>query len=262
LPDPSPNYPLLTPEEIERRRQAAVEALEKKKLKEVQRAREAEGLPREDPNAPLDERSHGERDYDARHDPESAHYIAPERDPRNNYPGYADPGSENYLQRPELREEEIVSREELPESAAAPTPRRANRITAMQFLYMCEASPPAQLTDALYQFFTTQEQERDFYAFGEELAHGAWENLAAVDAAIRRHAANWTMERIAKVDLAILRLAIYELLFRRDIPPVVTINEAVDLSKAFSTPDAKRFINGILDKLSGTLDRPLRSADV
>jgi N utilization substance protein B len=81
-----------------------------------------------------------------------------------------------------------------------------------------------------------------------------------VDAKIRSLAENWDFERIAKIDLAILRLAIFEMLFRKDIPPVVSINEAIDLSKLFSNADAKRFINGILDRLKGQLDRPARTA--
>ena len=60
--------------------------------------------------------------------------------------------------------------------------------------------------------------------------------------------------------MAILRLAVFELLFRDDIPPVVTINEAVDLTKEFSGDDSKRFVNGLLDKISLSLKRPMRQA--
>ena len=62
------------------------------------------------------------------------------------------------------------------------------------------------------------------------------------------------------MDLSILRLASYELLKRLDIPPIASINEAIDLSKQFSGPDSKRFINGILDKMKGKIQRPLREA--
>ena len=84
--------------------------------------------------------------------------------------------------------------------------------------------------------------------------------MEAIDVQIQAHASNWKFERIAKVDLAILRLAIHELLHRTDIPPIVSINEAIDLSKAFSNPDSKRFINGILDKMKDQINRPLRKA--
>jgi N utilization substance protein B len=83
---------------------------------------------------------------------------------------------------------------------------------------------------------------------------------AEVDARIKALAQNWEFERIAKIDLAILRVAVFEMLHRRDIPPVVSINEAIDLSKQFSNADAKRFINGILDRLKDDLGRDSRKA--
>jgi N utilization substance protein B len=138
--------------------------------------------------------------------------------------------------------------------------RRENRMCAVQFLYQWELNKPDQLNDALRVFLETQDQERDYYAFTEELVHGVIEHIEAVDAEIQEHAANWTFARIAKVDLSVLRLAIYELLHRRDIPPIVSINEAIELGKIFSNPDSKRFINGILDQMKNKIDRPLRSA--
>ena len=75
---------------------------------------------------------------------------------------------------------------------------------------------------------------------------------------IKKHAKNWELHRIAAVDRNILRLAIYEMLHRDDIPPVVSINEAVDIAKKFSTQDSGKFVNGILDKVKGELMRPAR----
>lgn len=138
--------------------------------------------------------------------------------------------------------------------------RRENRMCAVQFLYQWELNKPEQLNDALRVFIETQDQERDYYAFAEELIHGVIEHIDAVDDEIKAHAANWTFARIAKVDLSVLRLAIYELLHRRDIPPIVSINEAIELGKIYSNPDSKRFINGILDQMKNKIDRPLRSA--
>lgn len=138
--------------------------------------------------------------------------------------------------------------------------RRENRMCAVQFLYQWELNKPEQLNDALRIFIESQDLERDHYAFAEDLIHGVIEHIDAVDAEIKAHTANWTFDRIAKVDLSVLRLAIYELLQRRDIPPIVSINEAIELGKIFSTPDSKRFINGILDQMKNKIDRPLRSA--
>ena len=138
--------------------------------------------------------------------------------------------------------------------------RRENRMCTVQFLYQWESNKPKVLADDVCQFFENQEEDRAYYAFAEELALGTIENVEVIDGHINEHANNWTFDRIAKVDLAILRLAIYELLYRTDIPPIVSINEAIDLSKVFSNPDSKRFINGILDKMKDKITRPLRKA--
>lgn len=138
--------------------------------------------------------------------------------------------------------------------------RRENRKCAVQFLYQWELNKPEQLNDALRVFLESRDEPRDDFAFAEELIHGTIEHIKEIDAEILAHAANWKFERIAKVDLSILRLAIHELLHRRDIPPVVSINEAIELGKIFSNADSKRFINGILDQIKNKLDRPLRNA--
>ena len=85
-------------------------------------------------------------------------------------------------------------------------------------------------------------------------------NQTEIDAQIRILAQNWEFDRIAKIDLAILRIAMFEMLHRNDIPPVVSINEAIDISKQFSNADSKRFINGILDRLKDQLGRDSRKA--
>lgn len=138
--------------------------------------------------------------------------------------------------------------------------RRENRIKTIQFLYMWSLNPSDKLSESLYLFLGNQQLPRSYYAFSAELAQGAIENHKAIDDKIKLYLENWDFLRIAKIDLAILRLAIYELLFRHDIPPIVSINEAIDLSKIFSIEDAKRFINGILDRCKADLKRPSREA--
>lgn len=138
--------------------------------------------------------------------------------------------------------------------------RHLNRMCAVQFLYMWDVQKCDSLEAALNRFFELQDTDRKTYRFAEKLIHGALQNMPQVDETIKKHCQNWTFERIAKVDLAILRLAVYELLFCTDIPPVVSINEAIELSKELSTFDSKRFINGILDNLKLELTRPLRTA--
>ncbi len=165
--------------------------------------------------------------------------------------------------------------------------RRANRVAAMQFLFMWEANPPAHLPSAMEQFFSqlpiqdedallqtempgageaqatkvlTEYQPRENWQFAEEIVNGVIEHQQEIDEAISAHTKNWNIKRIARIDLAILRVAVYEMLFRKDIPPIVSINEAIDLSKEFSNSDSKRFINGILDQFKQRLNRPLRES--
>jgi N utilization substance protein B len=139
--------------------------------------------------------------------------------------------------------------------------RRAGRVAAMQYLYAWSINSPENLLEDLRVFFDSQETPREYYAFGEELIHGVIENIADIDARIKGLAHNWEFDRIARIDLAILRVAIFEMTHRRDIPPIVSINEAIDLSKQFSNADSKRFINGILDRLKDQLGRDARKAE-
>lgn len=96
--------------------------------------------------------------------------------------------------------------------------------------------------------------------FAEPLIQGTLEHRSDVDAIIRKYAQNWDLRRMAVVDRNILRLAIYEMRYRDDIPPVVTINEAVDIAKKFSTDDSGKFVNGILDRVRADTMRPARVA--
>lgn len=139
--------------------------------------------------------------------------------------------------------------------------RRDGRVAALQYLYAWSINTPKNIAEDLRVFFENLDQPREHYAFGEELIHGVIEHGAEIDERIRALAHNWEFERIAKIDLAILRLAMFEMIYRKDIPPVVSINEAIDLSKQFSNADAKRFINGILDRLKDQLGRDARKAE-
>ena len=138
--------------------------------------------------------------------------------------------------------------------------RRDNRIATIQLLYMWEINPSEDFAGDIREFLEKQEHPRDYYSFAEDLVNGVIESRSEIDAVINEYAKNWDFRRIAKIDLSILRLAIYEMMFRNDIPPIVSINEAIELSKLFSIEDSKRFINGILDEYKLKLKRPLREA--
>lgn len=93
-------------------------------------------------------------------------------------------------------------------------------------------------------------------SFAREIAEGVFEHVEELDAAISEHAIGWTLERIAKVDLSILRIAVYEMLHRKDVPVGASINEAVELAKRFCGENSYSFINGIL----GTVAKELPEA--
>ncbi len=140
--------------------------------------------------------------------------------------------------------------------------RHESRELALQILYQQDANSryPQRLEESLPGFWTMQEHSAEARGFAEELAHGVHAHQTEIDEKIRGIAKNWDFRRIAVVDRNILRLAIYELFFREDIPPVVSINEAIDLAKRFSTEDSGRFVNGILDRARMELTRPMRTA--
>ena len=114
---------------------------------------------------------------------------------------------------------------------------------AAQFLYQHDLSG-GTVEESLPLFWETQNDiGNGARKFAEELIHGCVQNRAMIDEKIQKYTEHWELSRIAAVDRNILRLAIYEMLFRDDIPPVVSINEAVDIAKKFSTHESGAFVN-------------------
>jgi N utilization substance protein B len=141
-----------------------------------------------------------------------------------------------------------------------PGKRRLARELAIQFLYQHDLNG-GTVEESLPFFWDTQTDISDGAKhFAEELIRGCVVNLVPIDEQIRKYTEHWELPRMAAVDRNILRLAIYEMTCRDDIPPVVSINEAVDIAKRFSTRESGAFVNGILDRLRGDLSRPARTA--
>ena len=86
--------------------------------------------------------------------------------------------------------------------------------------------------------------------FAEQLVAGVAEQLERIDRVIEEHSSNWALDRMSRVDLALLRMAVYELLCLPDIPSSVVINEAIEIGKSFGTKETPAFINGILDQVA------------
>ena len=94
--------------------------------------------------------------------------------------------------------------------------------------------------------------------FAQPLIEGMGAHLPEIDERIKRYCENYNLNRISAVDRNVLRLAIYEMLYRDDIPPVVSINEAIELAKTFGGAESGGFVNGILDRVRKDLTRPAR----
>ncbi len=123
--------------------------------------------------------------------------------------------------------------------------RRKSREFALQMLFQWEIGrQPPELIEA--SFWKNARSEKTTRTFANQLFEGAVAQAAALDELVSRHAIDWRLERLAAIDRAILRLAIYELR-AGETPPKVVINEAVELAKKFSSAEAAPFINGILD---------------
>lgn len=138
--------------------------------------------------------------------------------------------------------------------------RRDGREAAIQFLYQVDTHKPTNVEEALAEFWKQNDVSKNVREFANDLLRGALEKLPEVDAKIRTLADNWDFERLAAVDRNILRLAVYEMLFRPEIPPVVSINEAIEIAKKFSTAESGKFVNGLLDRVKGELLRPARQS--
>lgn len=101
-------------------------------------------------------------------------------------------------------------------------------------------------------FWRDEEADQEIKEFTERLVFGVHQNSASIDEKVSSYATNWQLKRMAMIDRNILRLGLYELLFAPDIPPKVTINEAVELAKKFGDVESSKFVNGILDKIHKT----------
>lgn len=140
--------------------------------------------------------------------------------------------------------------------------RRAQRLRAFQVLYELNFADIASIED-LRRLFAgtpmsdeeTEEkgeaadtcQEAENLDFAWKLVEGTWTHVRELDALIQRHSRNWRIDRIGKIEITLLRLAMFELAFARETPPKVVINEALELARRFGDARAKEFVNGILD---------------
>lgn len=130
--------------------------------------------------------------------------------------------------------------------------RTKARECALKALYQIEMTKESY-ADSLARFWEREpEPDESVREFAGRLVKGVGENIKEIDLTISKYATNWQISRMAVIDRNILRMAAYEILFLDDIPPNVSINEAVDIAKKYGDTDSGKFVNGILDKISKT----------
>ncbi len=131
--------------------------------------------------------------------------------------------------------------------------RTKARERALQALYQIDVAA-TDLDDGLARFWRSFEPvEREVREMAERLVRGVAEHRQAIDDAIEAVSENWRVDRMARVDRNILRLAVHELLHRPDVPVKVAINEAIEMGKKYGSEGSGAFINGVLDKIAGGL---------
>jgi N utilization substance protein B len=133
------------------------------------------------------------------------------------------------------------------------TRRTKARERALQALYQIDVAA-TDLDEALARFWPSFEPvEREVRAGAEELVRGVAEHRREIDEVIEQVSTNWRMDRMAKVDRNVLRLAVFELRWRLDVPVKVCINEAIELGKKYGSENSASFVNGVLDRIAGAL---------
>ncbi len=137
--------------------------------------------------------------------------------------------------------------------------RREGREAAVQYLYQLDIHGDLRL-DLSEDFWKLRDASAAVKAFAESLIAGVIEHRVEVDERIGKVLQNFSFERLNVVDRNVLRLAVYEMFHNLDVPPVVAINEGIELAKAFGGEDSGKFVNGLLDKIKLDVTRSLRDA--
>ena len=136
--------------------------------------------------------------------------------------------------------------------------RRQNRCAAFRFIFQWEMNPTDDLSLDLDYFLKKMRKKEDYFSYAIELIDGVVKKIEILDSIIKELVTNWDFSRVAKADLALLRLSLFEIKYRLDVPPVVAINEALEIGKEFSSEKSGKFLNGVLDKARKQISRPAR----
>jgi N utilization substance protein B len=134
--------------------------------------------------------------------------------------------------------------------------RRKGRILAFQALYFWESNPAP--VEELVSFAWLEKEkiaslDEGIALFSKNLITGTIENIDSIDKIIKEHLEHWDISRLNRVDLAILRMSIYSLMYQNDISPSIIIDEAIGICKEYGADDSFKFVNGVLDSIRKTL---------
>lgn len=140
--------------------------------------------------------------------------------------------------------------------------RREARELALQMLYALDSNSSAGVRETLQTFREEQSEiTGKVREFAEDLVQGVQAHREVIDEAIRVRSKNWSLSRMPRVDLNVMRLAAYELMFRSDIPKKVTINEAIEIVRRYGDKESPAFVNGILDEIEACAKTELLSEE-
>ncbi|MDD4351588.1 MAG: transcription antitermination factor NusB [Candidatus Gracilibacteria bacterium] len=134
--------------------------------------------------------------------------------------------------------------------------RHQMRISVMQTIFECEFDEKRDAAKVLEYNLENFAEKVDNHDFAKELLKGVYKQLTKIKKLIRKHAPEWPIEQIAAVDRAILYIGVYELVFadHEDVPPVVAINEAIELAKEYAGEKSSKFVNGVLSAIYKDID--------
>lgn len=136
--------------------------------------------------------------------------------------------------------------------------RRLSREFVLQYLYACDINNSYQIKDLeafwglfieVHHLSDSVREDQVVTSFINNLLRAVIKHLEEIDCTIRKYATNWDFTRITLIDRNIIRIALAEMVYLEDIPAVVSIDEAVEIAKKYSTPDSGKFVNGVLDKI-------------
>ena len=136
--------------------------------------------------------------------------------------------------------------------------RRDGREAAVQYLFHRDLNA-GDVPEVREAFWDLREASKNTREFAEKIIEGVLAHQTEIDERIKKYTANYELNRIAAVDRNILRVAVYEMLHCLDVPPVVSINEGIEIAKRFGSEESGRFVNGVLDRIRHDLPRPART---